>query len=182
MKSPTRNKSRRNPRGGFTLLEVMVAMAILATVLVVLLENHSMSIRMSQRARQNSLASNLARDLLTEVEIEGFPEINTEAGDFSQKYPGLFTGFSWERSISESAFVDFIREVVVRVTYMEGDIPHTVELIEMIGAKTTDEQAQGGVSSGENQFSPAEQALMGSMGRSSESGAGAGSESEGRPE
>ena len=55
---------------GFTLLEVMVAMAILATVLVVLLQNHGMSIRMSQRARDASVAANLARDLMTEAELE----------------------------------------------------------------------------------------------------------------
>ena len=37
----------RHARRGFTLLEVMVAMAILATSFVVLLENHGSSVRLS---------------------------------------------------------------------------------------------------------------------------------------
>ncbi|MBZ0273490.1 prepilin-type N-terminal cleavage/methylation domain-containing protein [bacterium] len=138
----------RAGRGGFTLLEVFVAMAILATSLVVLLQNHSMSIRMSERARQTSIAANLARDLLTEVEIEGFPAVGAESGDFSARYPGLYPNFTWEREVTESFFVDFIRDVVVRVTYLEDGVPRTVEMIEMIAAKTLEEQEEGGINTG----------------------------------
>ncbi|MCB1154325.1 prepilin-type N-terminal cleavage/methylation domain-containing protein [bacterium] len=130
----------RRGHAGFTLLEVVVAMAILATVLVVLLENHSTSIRMSERARKLSIAANLARDLMTEVEMQGFPELGSETGDFEEKYPGQFPDFTWERNVNISIFADFIREVEVKVTYLEDGRPRSIELLNFIGARDVKEQ------------------------------------------
>ncbi len=161
---------RRRARAGFTLIEVLVSMAILSMVLVILLQNHGMSIRLSERARKSSIAANLARDLMTEVEIEGFPEIGVEEGDFTQTYPGLYPGFTWQREVNESVFLDYIREVTVRVSYMDGDIPRVFELIDIIAARTAEEQDEASATSGTGGASPFENALMGQYGGGSESG------------
>ena len=154
-------------RKGFTLLEVMCAMAILATVLVVLLENHGMSIRMSLRARQASIAANLARDLMTEIELEGFPEVGSENGNFTDRYPGLYPGYTWEREVNESVFADYIREVTVRVHYPVDGAMAGIELLNLIGAKDIEEQEMAGYGgSGELSGATAgERALMSAMGR-----------------
>ncbi len=150
-------------------MEVMVAMAILATVLVVLLENHGMSIRISLRARQASVAANLARDLMTEIELDGFPDVGSEAGDFNESYPGLYPGYTWEREVNESVFADYIREVTVRVHYPVDGNQRGIELLNLIGAKDIEEQELAGLGGGElSGKSPGERALMGAMGRSSE--------------
>ncbi|MCZ7583495.1 MAG: hypothetical protein M5R36_09265 [Deltaproteobacteria bacterium] len=141
-------------------------MAILATVLVVLLQNHSMSIRLSQRARLTSIAANLARDLVTEIEVQGFPEVGSDAGDFSDLFPGLYAGFTWEKEVNESIFADFIREVVVRVTYIENGVPQTVEIMTMMSAMDADEQQLATDTYGTGDLSPAESALVGQYGRS----------------
>ena len=158
-------------RKGFSLLEVMIAMAILATVLVVLLQNHGMSIRVSLRARQASIAANLARDLMTEIELEGFPTVGSETGNFMDRYPGLYPGYTWEREVNESVFADYIREVTVRVNYPVDRSTAGIELLNLIGAKDIEEQEMAGLGGGEmSGKSPGEQALMSSMGRMSEGG------------
>lgn len=132
---------KRHWSAGFTLLEVMVSMAILATVMVVLLENHGSSLRMSERSRQVSLAINLAKDLMTETEIQGWPELGNETGDFEETYPGLYPGFFWERVVDENVFWTYIREVTVRVFWRDGPKTHDVEIIQFISAMDVEQQA-----------------------------------------
>lgn len=151
-------------KAGFTLLEVLVAMAILSMVLVILLQNHGMSIRLSDRARKSSVAANLARDLMTDVEIEGFPELGSEEGDFSELYPGLYPGFTWQRQVNESIFADYIREVTVTVTYYDGEEPRVFELLNIVTARNTDEQEFAATGGGSGEGSPFEQALIGQYG------------------
>ena len=86
---------------GFTLLEVMVAMAILAGSLTLLLESQTQSVRSSNRAKMTTTATLLARaklaDLEDELYREGFSDIGSEAsGDFSDEG---FANFRWEWKI-----------------------------------------------------------------------------------
>jgi len=132
---------KRRRRRGFTLLEVMVAMAILATAMVVLLENHGSSVRLSQRSRQVSIAINLAKDLMTDIELEGFPEIGDTSGNFEEEFPGLYPDYRWEREIVENNFWDYVRECYVRVYWQDGGYEQKIELTEYITAM--DEEQRG---------------------------------------
>ena len=83
---------------GFTLLEVMVAMAILAGALTVLLESQTKSVQASNRSKFMTTAVLLARAKLADLEDElyedGFSDIGKEAtGDFSDEG---FANFRWE--------------------------------------------------------------------------------------
>ncbi len=138
----------RHARHGFTLLEVMVAMAILATSFVVLLENHGSSVRLSSRSREVSIAVNLAKDLMTDIELEGFPEIGTTAGDFEELYPGLYPGYRWEKEVVENNFWDYVRECYVRVFWQDGGYEQKIEITEYIAASTSEER--GTVEEGDN--------------------------------
>lgn len=88
---------------GATLLEVMVAMAILATAYVALIGTQSGSIELSTYSKQITVATFLAQTLLEESEErltrEGFPDMDEEEeGDFEELgYPG----FVWRLEINK---------------------------------------------------------------------------------
>ena len=74
-------------RAGYTLMEVLVALAILAMGLTILLGTQASSARMSERANRMALAALLARskmiDLEGELMSEGFSDMTETAnGDF----------------------------------------------------------------------------------------------------
>lgn len=87
--------SHRTSNGGFSLLEVMVALAILAAALVVLLRIITGNVQNTNRAKLMTVATFLARAKIVEIEdrvlIEGFIDFDDERkGDFSNEgYPNI---------------------------------------------------------------------------------------------
>jgi len=105
---------------GFTLLEVMVAIAILGTALVSLLSLHHQSMQSVIRAQDMTRASMLAQAVMTEAELERFPDLGTSSGDFQSSFPGQFQDFRWERIVEASANFSDVREVKIFVRYGPG--------------------------------------------------------------
>ena len=85
--------SGRGNSDGFTLLEVMVAIAILGTALVSLLSLHHQSMQSVIRAQDMTRASMLAQAVMTEAELERFPDLGRRSGDFQSLFPGQFQDF-----------------------------------------------------------------------------------------
>jgi general secretion pathway protein I len=84
-------------RAGFTLLEVLVSLAIVAIVLVAVFKLHSQTILMSQEVDFYVSAPLLASARLAEIEAE-FPEMPTDgSGDFGENFPG----YSWRLTVSD---------------------------------------------------------------------------------
>jgi prepilin-type N-terminal cleavage/methylation domain-containing protein len=135
---PARDRSSR----GFTLLECMVAMAILATVLVVLLENHAASLRLSETSRKYSVAINLARSVMNDLEVQVWPDIGSDQGNFEDTYPGLFPDFRWENDVEENVFWPYVRECRVRVLWYDGPVERNVEILEYLAAVTQEQQQE----------------------------------------
>lgn len=75
---------------GFTLLEVLVAVAIIGIALVMLLGNVNGNLVMASKTRDLQIASNLAQKKLTEIDLEGYPEVREESGEFEEA-----PGFEW---------------------------------------------------------------------------------------
>lgn len=109
---------------GFTFLEILLALAILGSAFTVLLVAHTSSLRQAAAARRLMTATLLAREILTDTEIEGPPDLGGDAGDFGEAFPG----FAWERQVENVALpielpsfvpTDRLREVRVRVTWPE---------------------------------------------------------------
>jgi prepilin-type N-terminal cleavage/methylation domain-containing protein len=80
--------SRRRGEGGFSLLEVMVALAVLALALVLLSEITTSNVRATHHAKMTTVATFLARtkmgDLEDKILYEGFTDNDqNDAGDFS---------------------------------------------------------------------------------------------------
>lgn len=92
------SKAQCSSQKGFTLLEVMVALAILAGGMVVMLQVQTRSIEMAQEAHFLTLSSQLARakmyDCETDLMKRGFSIGDyDEEGDFSEEG---FDTFFWE--------------------------------------------------------------------------------------
>ncbi len=110
------NLLRRRARA-FTLLEVMVAMAILGIALLGLLSLHHQSMQSVIRAQQATRASMLAQAVMTEAELERFPDLGVTSGDFQATFRGEFPDFRWQRSVEASGTFPDIRKVMVAVYY-----------------------------------------------------------------
>ena len=93
--SPSRK--RQEYQHGFTLLEVLVALAVLAIALTSIYRLQGQTLMMSASARFYSLAPQLARIKIAEVERQQFKDIVGGTGDFGQDYPG----YTWVLGIED---------------------------------------------------------------------------------
>lgn len=124
------NPLNRRARG-FTLLEVMVAMAILGIALLGLLGLQHQSMQSVIRAQQSTRASMLAQAVMTEAEIERFPDLGRTTGDFQSAFPGEFPDFRWEREVDPSAKFPDVRVVKVLIRY-GPTLSQNFELVEYL--------------------------------------------------
>jgi general secretion pathway protein I len=92
---PIGNRLHFFSRIGFTLLEVMVSLSIIAIVLVSVYRLVSQTIFMNIRSRFDTIAPLLAQKKLEELEIN-LKDISSGSGDFGDDFPG----FEWKTSIS----------------------------------------------------------------------------------
>ena len=80
--------SNQQPDSGFTLLEIMVAVSIIAIVLVSVYKMQAQTITMNYAARFYATAPLLAQLKIAEVEIENLGESADDSGDFGDEFPG----------------------------------------------------------------------------------------------
>ncbi len=83
--------------GGFTLLEVMVAVAILAIALVTLIGSQSQSVSLAGLSRFDTTAALLARQKMTGLTLESFDDLADGEGDFD----GGFSGYHWQVAVTD---------------------------------------------------------------------------------
>lgn len=107
--------SNRSDRG-FTLLEVMVALAIIAIALVTLLGTHLLSLNLAQRHKEQSMATMLARQKMEELLTTPFDSLTSDAGDFGPERPG----YKWEFEV-EDADIDNLKRVKILIKLPDSD-------------------------------------------------------------
>lgn len=107
---------------GFTLLEVMVALAVMSIVLVSVYRMHSQSLTMNTAARFYTLAPMLAQGKMAELEVlssSAFPE---NSGDFGEQFPG----YSWKAAVADVSseilgeMAEDLKRVDIRVSLNEN--------------------------------------------------------------
>ena len=96
---------------GFTLMEVMVAMAILAIALVSIFQLQSQSISMATDSRFLTTAALLAQSKMVEIETQSTLSNKTESGDFGPDYPQ----YAWQLVIDDTQLLQF-KKIEVTVT------------------------------------------------------------------
>ncbi len=92
-------------QAGMTLLECMIALVLVSTTLVIVVESQYMSVDAMSRGEKRDVATTLARGLMTELEFimekEGFGEQDKrEQGNFTdQAYGGFYDDYRWEYEV-----------------------------------------------------------------------------------
>jgi type II secretion system protein I len=120
----------RHDTCGFTLLEVMVTVAILAIALVAILKANFQSLEALAESREATTATLLAANKLEEVEAVGVDRWTEFQGDFGEEH----TDLSW-RVESDQTTVPGLVRVVVTVQRQDGGMGRAVTLEEWFLAK-----------------------------------------------
>jgi general secretion pathway protein I len=136
-----------SPPRGFTLLEVMIAMAVLGIALLALLSLHHQSLQTVIHGQDMSRAAMLAQAVMSQAELERFPNLGITKGDFSNLFPREYPNFRWERTVAASGMFPDVRKVVVTVLYGPNlsrsfsltEYLHSPVPIEMPNAPNSDE-------------------------------------------
>lgn len=121
------SSSRRNApdaRSGFTLLEVIIAVAIIGSSLAILLGAVNKNLILASQSKNLSIASFLAQQKLGEIEIEGFPEVGAEEGAFEES-----PEFRWYMRVLPYNIEQLgteIRIVILTITWNDGNNEFTV--------------------------------------------------------
>jgi type II secretory pathway pseudopilin PulG len=153
--------SRWTRQRGATLLEVMVALGIVATAYVALIGTQSASVRLSTYGKQVTVAAFLAQAKMEEweqkLEKEGFPDMDEKEGDDFDElgYPH----FQWEIQIKKV-------ELPVGAAFEQ--------LLSAFGGGEEAADAQGGVQNMLGQLGGAEGLLSGQLGELAKSKLGGG--------
>ena len=104
--------SRRSSEKGFTLLEVLVALAILAGALTTLVVSFNYHLSISVRDKEETTALLLGRALLDEPD---FMKGTATEGTFAPDYPEI----TWKRSTSSTEFNGLQRNLLT-VSWQDG--------------------------------------------------------------
>jgi len=108
---------------GFTLIEIMVALAVLSISLVVLLGLRNRGISLSDRSRNIIEASILARQKVTEISAAGFADLGEKEGDFGEESPK----YLWRQVVVQTPF-EAVRELLVQISWKNSHREETVDV------------------------------------------------------
>lgn len=90
------HRNARFPQG-FTLIEIMVAISIIAIVLVSVYKLHAQTISMNSEARFYSTAPMLAQKKMAEIESKSRKDLSDDSGDFGDEFPD----YKWNVAIDD---------------------------------------------------------------------------------
>jgi general secretion pathway protein I len=108
---------------GFTLLEVMIAMAIIAIALVAVLGSQSQSLTLASEAKFNTTAALLAQSKMAEIETESMENLSSDSGDFGEDFPN----YHWEYTVGDLSLagveeaLDSLKQIDLAVFWGNSD-------------------------------------------------------------
>jgi len=114
---------RKKKDGGFTFIEVMVAIALIAITLTAVLGMQSQSVSLAGEARFYTTASLLAQGKMAEIEVKDLGGLSSDSGDFGEDFPD----YTWRVEVS-NVFIDYpenvsdhLRQVDLIVSWGESE-------------------------------------------------------------
>jgi type II secretion system protein I len=123
----SRSRGGKCSSRGFTLLEVLISLLIVAIVLITCVRAQNQSIRLYNLSRDMTVATILARQKMGEIETAGFPDLEEEEGDFEEQ----FAGFTWKKAVSETSFEE-ARRVDLSIVWKDGIKERRVDVVTYI--------------------------------------------------
>lgn len=133
-----------DPRG-FTLLEVLIAMAILALAMPILLGLRNWDLNLHSRAADITAATMLAQEKLIEAELLPQYPVGETTGDFRDPPPGYqmpaeitnrAQRYRWKRIITTTQ-LPVVREVKIQILWQQGASDEVLEASTYVFAPTT---------------------------------------------
>ena len=121
---------------GFTLLEVLIALAILALALPILLGLRNWDLDLHARAKDITTATILAQEKLVETELGALLPIGETGGGFlltplgsqaTAEITNRPSNFRWKRIVSPTP-LPVVREIKVQVLWPRGATEEMVEV------------------------------------------------------
>ena len=115
------SRIQKHETSGFTLLEVMVAMAIIAIALTAVLGSQSQGVSLASEAKFNTTAPLLAQSKIAEIEVAEQGVLTGDSGDFGEDFPG----YIWEFSVEDTVFEepenvsDLLKRIDLKVSWGE---------------------------------------------------------------
>jgi len=94
-----------NPEYGFTLMEVMVALSVVAIALMAIYRMHSQTLFMDARGRFDTVATLLMSQKLADIDTTELKDLSGDSGDFSNAHPG----YAWQIQ-TEDVSSDLLKE------------------------------------------------------------------------
>ena len=131
LKTDNPQSAIRNPKSkGFTLLEVMVAVSIMATVLVTLLGLQNRTMQDVTQAEHITTGTLLAKRMMVDAIVSKKWQPVEEDGDFKDE--DNFKDYTWKKTISRIPLFStvFITEIRIAVLWKEGARQEMVELVD----------------------------------------------------
>ena len=130
---------------GFTLLEVLIAIAILALALPILLGLRNWDLDLQSRAADITAATLLAQEKLMEAEMSLVYPIGETTGDFRNPPLGYQAlgdiseradKYRWKRIITTTP-LNAVREVKIQILWQQGNNEEVLEASTYVFAPTT---------------------------------------------
>ena len=113
---------------GFTLLEIMVSISIIAIVLVAVYRMHTQTISMNTSVKFYSTAPLLAHGKIAELGINPLNELTDDSGNFGKE----FVGYRWNVSIEdvESEFLgvtgEDLKKIDVTISFNNEELTYNL--------------------------------------------------------
>jgi type II secretion system protein I len=112
-----KHESKRDK--GFTLLEVIIAVAIMGASMAILLGSVNRNLVVASKSKNQSIAYSLAQQKIGEIELQGYPQVGLDQGTFEE-----FPGFNWYVNVLPYDIEQLgteIRIVMVDIAWDEGN-------------------------------------------------------------
>ena len=149
-KSPSRRSAvtgRKSSNGGFSLIEVLVAVTILSTGIALVLRAYSTSLRALSESREILVSSMLARDYLAEASISAMSGVVPSSGAGSCVEPN--DDFQWSVGVTpmtyvpsadgQSGVMSTLSQVNVGIRRNVSEVVHSVTMYVVTNEKRADE-------------------------------------------
>jgi general secretion pathway protein I len=124
--------ARRTSRGGFTLIEVLVALVLMGIVLPIAMRGATLAMRAASTARHRAEAATLGEAKLTEMVAQGDWQSGNTQGDFAPDFPQ----YQWQL---QSAQRDLdVTELQLTVTWKERGADRSINVSTLAYISTGD--------------------------------------------
>jgi general secretion pathway protein I len=119
---------------GFTLLEIMFAVSIIAIAVVAVFGLQSQSLSLANEGKFNTTAALLAQSKMAEIETINIEDLTSGSGDFGEDFPE----YKWDLTVVGLTFVgideaEHLKQIDLRISHgQSGQYKYNLRLYRFI--------------------------------------------------